>query len=408
MRRPLLTLLATALTLAGCSGGLRPPTVLFLALGTNREQRVDSDLRTGFQQRLQLLGRGFQRIYPDTTIQAGIYPAEHLISAISRRNRAGLEPDLLLVNGDTALTLLSQGLVVPFPAGPELRQTVDPALLARVRNTRGQLAGIPVLVQPQLSCFNRRQVSQPPRNLNELLQLSAEGQAVGLPLDPVNLIWTAGSIGALPAVEKSLRRQPLNPGDQQAIERWMAWLREASGQRLVSFFASQQETVEEFEAGRLAWIPCNTVELPQLEHRLGKALGVEPLPEGPEGQQAAAVNRVRVLALGRHSSPQGRRRALDYVRYIVNPLTQRTMTTGTMIALPANRFITLPVQSSQRLRAMQAAMEQARQTNALVALIHSDDSRVALVQGLLTRVVFGDTSPASASHALVRILERKR
>ena len=125
MHRPLLPLLANALALAGCSIGLRPPIVLVLALGTNRDQRVDSDLRADFQERLEELGRGFQRIHPDTTIQAGIYPGEQPISAISRRDRAGLAPDLLFVNGDTAPPPLTQGLVMPFPARPQPRGSVE-------------------------------------------------------------------------------------------------------------------------------------------------------------------------------------------------------------------------------------------------------------------------------------------
>ncbi|MFM2079481.1 MAG: hypothetical protein RLZZ219_163 [Cyanobacteriota bacterium] len=408
-RRPLLTLLAAAFTLAGCGGGWRPPTVLFLAVGTNREQRVDTDLRADFQERLELLGRGFRQIHPATTIQVGIYPGDQLIPAIRWRSRAGMEPDLMFINGDSALRLLRQGLVRPFPASPELLQEIDPALLDRVRNPNGQLAGLPILVQTQLSCFNRRQVSQAPRDLNALLQLSADGQAVGMPLDPVNVLWTAGSLGAMPALEKSLRGQALSLADRQAIERWLSWLREASGQRRLSFFASQEESREEFEAGRVAWIPCNSIELPQLERRLGTNLGVAPLPDGPDGQPAAAVNRVRVIALGRHSSQQGSLRALDFARYSVNPLTQRAMTTGSLTVLPANRFVSLPVQSSHRLRAMQTAAEQGRQTNALVALVNASDRRMPLlVQGVLTRLVFGDTSPAVARDALVRILQPKR
>lgn len=213
IRCPLVTLLAAAFTLAGCGGGWQPPTVLFLAVGTNREQRVDTDLRADFQERLELLGRGFRRIHPATTIQVGIYPGDQLIPAIRWRSRAGLDPDLMFINGDSALRLLRQGLVRPFPARPELLQEIDPALLDRVRNPNGQLAGLPILVQTQLSCFNRRQVRQAPRHLKVLLQLSADGQA---------------------------------------IERWLSWLREASGQRRLSFFASQEEGLEEFEAGRVA------------------------------------------------------------------------------------------------------------------------------------------------------------
>lgn len=408
MHRHLLTLLTAALTLAGCSYGLRPPTPLQIALGTNSDQRLDSELLHDFEERLELLERGFLRIHPDAILQVSIYPGDQLVGAIQRRSRAGLEPDVLFVTGDTALTLLRQGLVDPYPATPELLQSFDPSLLERVRDSQGRLAGLPLLVQTQVSCFNRRQIPEAPRSLDDLLRLSASGKAVGLSVEPVQLMWTAGSLGAIPALIATLRGQTLSPAERQALLRWLDWLKLASGQLRVAFYASQQEATTEFLAQRLAWMPCSSINVGMMRRHLGASLGVAPLPNGPNQQPAAALNRVRVISLGPHSSATARRLALAFGRFSANPLTQRSLTTGSQTVLPANRFVSLPLQSSQQLQAMQIAVEQGRQTNALAALIQANDARLPQVQTLFTRLVFGEASPATTADALVQLLQRQR
>ena len=400
-------LLLAALSLAGCGLGSRLPTVTYIAAGANTDQRLDAEMREDYRQHLGLLQDAFRQLYPGTTFQLGLYPEDQIIPAIVRRSNAGLDPDLLYINGDTALQLLQAGLVAPFPTDPGLEKLFHPETLARLRNADGQLAGLPVLVQTQLSCFDRRQLPEAPRTLEELLQISAAGKAIGLTVDPVNLLWTAGSLGTLPALQRTLRGQPLSPADRQAIQRWLSWLQAANVQQRVTFFASQLEADAEFLGGGLAWIPCRSTALPMLRRRLGARLGVAPLPDGPN-HPASAVNRLRVMALGRHSSEVGRQRAIAFSRFNVNPLTQRTLTMGSQTVLPANRFVSVPVQSSQVLETLNTAAAQGLEANELVASMHSNDTRMPELKALITRVVFNETSAAAGSDRLVQILRKTR
>jgi hypothetical protein len=61
--------------------------------------------------------------------------------------------------------------------------------------------------------------------------------------------------------------------------------------------------------------------------------------------------------------------------------------------LPANRFVTVPVQSSKVMAAMVAAANQGLQANSLVNLVHINDPRIPRLQTLLTQLVFGEASP---------------
>ena len=398
--------LALLAPLGGCTLGRELPNVVYVAIGANKDQLINAELKQAFQDQLMKVGARFRQIHPDTRFQFGVYPEDQMVEVMRRRSRSGLVPDLLIVNGDTALRLRQAGLVDPFPIRKDQLAIFNDEELRRLRSPDGRLAGLPVLVQTQLSCFNRQRLSEPPATLQELLNASANGHPMGLSLDLYYLFWIVGSTGSLPAIDRAVLGQQLNPADRQAMTDWLAWLQNASNQQRVTFFPDQPTAEAEFKAGRIDWIPCSSTVLPQLRRVMGSALGVAPLPDG-EGHRASPINRLRVLALGRSSSAAGRRRALTFSFYSVNPLTQRTLTLGSQTVLPANRFVTVPVQSSQVLAAMVAASNQGLQANSLVTLVHTNDPRIPRLQTLLTELVFGESSPEGASTELIEILQAR-
>ena len=398
--------LALLAPLGGCSAGREMSNVVYVAIGANKDQTINGELKEEFQDRLGAVEARFKLIHPSTHFQFGIYPEEQMEEVMRRRSRSGLAPDLLLVNGGTALRLLKAGLVDPFPIRKDQLALFNDEELRRLSSPDGRLAGLPVLVQTQLSCFNRQRLPKAPTTLQDLLIASANGHPIGLSMDLYYLFWIVGSTGALPAMDRAVLGQPLNPAERQALTGWLAWLQNASDQQQVSVFPDQPTAVAEFKAGRLDWIPCSSLGLPQLRRVMGSALGVAPLPDG-EGHRASPINRLRVLALGRSSSAMGRRRALAFSSYSVNPLTQRSLTLGSQTVLPANRFVTVPVQSSQVLAAMVTAANQGLQANSLVTLVHANDPRIPRMQNLLTQLVFGESNPNGATTELLQILRAR-
>ena len=390
--------------LGGCGGRSVLPRVLYIAIGTNSDQTINAELHREFTERLTQLAKGFQRLHPHTSFQFSVYPEGELIAEMGRRHQAGLEPDLLFVNGDTAVELLRAGLAEPFPASAELLASLEPLELARMRTSQGELAGLPVLSQVQVSCFNRSRLARAPASVEDLLAASASGHPVGLSVDFTNLFWSAGSLGALPGIARALRGGQPSPLERQQIERWLAWLQDASSQQWVTFYGSQQSVEREFRAGRVDWLPCRSTALPQLRQALGSRLGVAPLPTGPGGAQASPINRLRVWALGSNSTPSSRRLAIAFGHYSVNPLVQRDLTLGSQTVLPANRYVRVPVQSSSTLRAMATAGQQGRLSNRLLPLLRAQDPRRERLETVIRNVVFGEMGPAGASDQLIAIL----
>jgi hypothetical protein len=325
---------------------------------------------------------------------------------MARRNRAGLGPDLLLINGDTAKQLVNAGLVDPFPLTPELANLFNPGDLDRLRLPDGDLAGLPVIIHSQVACFNRKRLPTPPSTLQELLDASAKGHNIGLSVELSTLFWTAGSVGATDAWSRVVMGKRLSRADVNSIENWTAWLQDASDQQRITFYPNQASALTEFSAGRLDWISCSSINLPRLRKSLGASLGVSNLPSGPGGS-ASPINRLRVLALGRNSSRQGRERALAFSRFSVNPLVQRGMTLGSQILLPANRFVKVPLQSSVTLQAMSDSQKAGLRTAELANVLHVDDPRLDRAQTLITQLVFGEITPQGAATALIALMEAK-
>jgi arabinogalactan oligomer/maltooligosaccharide transport system substrate-binding protein len=406
-RRGLLLAAVSGLSLAGCDGRLAFPNLLYLAIGTNTDQAIDAELVEETQGHLNTLERGYRQIHPASRFQFGLYPEALISAAISRRNRAGLGPDLIFVNGDTALRMLASGVVDPFPASSLQLNQFDPNDLDRLRNSRGELAGLPVLLHTQVACFNRKRLPNPPATVTELLAASAAGHPVGLTVEPQGLFWSAGSLGAVHGIEQAVAGQQPSATNKQRIEAWLAWLQNASNQQRITFFSDQPSALGEFMAGRLDWVPCNSISLPRLRKVLGPTLGVSTLPSGADGSPPSPIKRIRVLALGSSSSAPGRARAISYTKFTVNPLMQRALTVGSQSLLPANRFVKVPVQSSTVLAALDQSNQQSDQFSSLLTLMHDNDPRLNKAQALITELVFGEVNPKSSAQALIQLLGEK-
>lgn len=405
--RGLLLSLLSGLVLTGCSGGWGLPNVVYLSVSTNSDQTIDEALLQEYRERLSLLQAGYRHIHPSTYFQLGLYTEEQIIKALQRRNQAGLGPDVMFVNGETAKRLVAQGLADPFPITAALAKQFNPDDLERMRTARGAVAGLPIMVQTQVACFNRKRLAEAPATLQDLLRASAQGHSIGLSIELDSLLWTAGSMGALDAIRQLVTGQPLQPRARTNLVNWMTWLQDASDQQRVTFYANQSSALSEFQAGRLDWITCSSTTLPRLRQTLGASLGVASLPSGPGGM-ATPVNRLRVFALGRNSSPAGRERAISFSRFTVNPLVQRSMTLGSQTVLPANRFVKVPVQSSLTLKALSTSQASGQHFTELVERLHQEDPRLASTQNLITELVFGESTPEAAANAMTTLFQKQR
>ncbi len=386
---------------------LRPlEGTLYIAIGVSQEA-MDTELQKEVRERTALLQASFRSLQPRVRLQVETFNEESLRNELFVRNRTGLSPDLLLVNESTAQELARERLIstVSFPA--VVLDQLEAGSVVRVRRADGTLTGLPMELQPLVACFDQRRVRRSPATLTELLALSAKGMEVGLSLDAVNLAWTLGPLGAIDAVGDLVAGEPVTPAMRTSLNGWLQWLRAADLQQRVTFYPTETELLKELMVGTLDWIPCRSINITRLRSRLGRNLGVSPLPSGPFGA-ASPITRERVLAFGVNSSPHQRQLALALARFAISPLHQRDMVLRNQFVLPVNRKVAPPVSSSSVVAAMVEGRRQSVQSSTLRLVGKTSKSQRDAWQALLTRFLFDDLSQQDALKGLIDLLDGER
>ena len=418
MRRALPVVLATVLPLlafvSGCATGrvaqrqtlhlLIVPTVWMDSL--RQESIHDGRL-------MQPLLKAFRRLQPNVAVQISIQSHEGLERRLRVSGSQGLAPDLMLMRAPQAVDLLQKKLIDPLPSGdPAVARVlghIQPLDLSRVMEPAG-IAGLPLLSEFTLACYDRTRLQQPPTTLSDLLAVAASGRSVGLSVDPTGLWWTAGALGAQPVMTPILIGGQAGTPEPTAEQRrrlrgWLVWLRQAALQSRVEIENGPQALIEGLESGRLSWVPCFSMALLRLDRTMGDRLGVAPLPGGPDGPPSP-FSTTRVWALGRDSSSEQRRLALQLAALSLDPLIQRQMMLQGRMFMPANRFVPIPVSSSGRLGTLAIAERQFEQSSPLLAhpfSIARLDRLMPRMESTLLDVMVGVISPEQGVEGLLRL-----
>ncbi len=158
----LVAALTAGFALGGCAGLQRElPVVVYVAVGLQEGHRLDRDTSENFTSHMLQLLQEFGRLHPNVVVQTSLYADTELREQIRRRNASGLGPDLILTSADLANELLQHGLVSAMPLDQEEKNQIDPALLDQVIDSGGHQAGQPLVILPQLACFDHRRVPTP-------------------------------------------------------------------------------------------------------------------------------------------------------------------------------------------------------------------------------------------------------
>ncbi len=399
-------LLLVALVLSGCSAlSNTTPVVLYVAI---EKGTISTDNRKDTSRDVKRMLPKFQKLHPNVQVQFSLYESSNLISELQKRSSYGLGPDLIITVSPRAKELLREGLTDPLPESQRTKEQTDPIYLEWVRSQDGHLAGQPLIVSPQIACFNSQAIQQPPESLNDLLKVGAAGARVGLSMDMFEVLWTAGSLNALPALAAASRGNPLVPEQRDRIADWLTWLQQASNQRNLNFVGNDVQLMTQLSNRKLDWISCNSDMLTRLRDQLGDDLGVAALPNGPNNASAAPYQWLAVMALGRDSSAKQRSMAIKLSDYITNPLVQKQDYVLMNSYLPVNPNVIIPTKSSKSLAAIAQARHQFQEHYSDLVAIYTSNPPWDQINNMLTQVVSGVSQPNTSTDELISILSQKR
>ena len=412
---PLLGLALLGLPGCGSLPWINGDTIYVMAVTQRRLDWLRHDLT---EQRLwDPLLEEYQRLHPNVRVSLYTVDEDQVEEELRRRTSRGLGPDLLLVRGPMANTLLKEGLIAPVPAIPSMRRSiaeVAPHFLRRVRFGQ-ELAGLPLHELVTLACFNRQRIPNPPRTTEELLATAAAGATIGLSIDPYGIFWTAGTRDVDGAIVLLLTGEaPSSPAwrreQEDKITSWLVLLRQLAQESKVDLASGPQELIEGLMASRLDWVPCYSLTLASLQKTMGQRLGVTALPSGPGGE-ASPFSTLQVWAFGLDSSPRQRRYAADLAALSVDPFLQRRFVLESQEVLPVNRTVDTPVASSGVLAALAEAQRQFRSSAPMLTqpfTVHHLNREARQLEAILQQVMVGVITPREGARQIMALGDQAR
>ncbi len=375
---------------------------IFILIGTSPDQNFDSFSRQNAEKRISILLDSFQVNHSKVRIQVQTLPASNLSNVLLRRNRAGLSPDLVIVQGETAIALQQQKLIQPQAFSPGQLAHLDHFALRSLRLADGRFLALPIGLFPQVACYNRKRLTTPPTTIKELLAPASQIR-IGLTMQFTELAWTLGSLGALDSVMAIASGQPPTPTLKQPIAAWLAWLRSPELQQRTVFQASPDGLLNEMGAGRLDWMPCRGYDLYRLRSQLGPALALAPLPAGPGGQ-ASPLTVTQVIAFGVNSNPNQRRIAKAFVAASIDPVNQRAVSMHSEGELSAWKNLNQGKPSSPDMAVMMASNTHPGVGGLIGKLVNANTRSNGHMQNVFNRFIYGEIEMSKTTDGLIKML----
>jgi maltose-binding protein MalE len=280
---------------------------------------------------LAQIANNFMAFCPTLSIELSAVEREELYERY--RNAAVQEqgPDLLIIDNQFVANLVIDGLVSDLTnlVEPEFLQRYVPGAQETMRY-KGKLYGLPATVESMAMYYNTDLVTDPARDLTDLLNQAAPERQVILPIDFYFAYWGVPAFGG--RLFDAEGRVILNEG---GFAEWLSWLQRAQDQPGVKWTTDRQQALELFIQNEAAYLAGEKWMLTPLQRELGAGkVGVVPLPAGPRGE-AGPFLVVGGLLLNQASGPTESALALAFAKYITD-LESQTLLMEEANYVPAN------------------------------------------------------------------------
>lgn len=262
---------------------------------------------------------------------------------------------MVITSQYSAPELLKRDLTITLPNQQYFDSIYSERIQSIVKESN-EYTFAPWIVETQLACFNNTKIETPPSTISELEELSASGIKIGLASNPYELIWTAGTQGAVSEIS-SLDKQNPNKSTYPTIKKWLQWLRKAALYQNIYFLEDYKELNKKLANNELDWVTCWSSQLEYLKKEMGSSLSTAALPNGSTSK-ALPTYFVHGFALGKNSSPTQRKTALKFIKTNVNTIAQRKLQLNDAGLLAANQNVFIPPESSKKLFAINTSFNQ--------------------------------------------------
>ena len=340
-------------TLLSSCTNLKAPKTLFITYAVEQSEfKVE---RARVRAVIDKYTKAFQRSNPDTRIIYITYTSKEYINQITKDTKLDLGADLMIAHQFSAAQLAAHNLTEAPPDTQYFDAIYSPRIqsAAKINN---EYTFVPWLMETQIACFNNTKIQKPPSTIQDLEQQSSSGKKIGLSSQLYELIWTAGTQGAIAEISTlgdKIRSETTYP----AIRQWLAWLQKAALYQNIYFVDNHRDLKEKLMNNELDWVTCYSSQIEELKTNMGSSLGIAALPNGATSK-AFPTNAIYGFALGKNSSQSQRKTALKLIKTNVNTIAQRKLQLDDIGFLAVNQNVSIPPESSKKLAALNTSFNE--------------------------------------------------
>lgn len=283
----------------------------------------------------------FADIHPEIKVIAVAVPANELEQRYTATATSGLGPDVLIAPSDWLSTLYDANLIRAIDPNSAsgnnyLKSSLD------VLTIDDQLYGLPLSLRTAALYYNTTLVETPAKNLEDLLAEAQEGKLVAMGTRFERVFWGIQGFG--PNIFTTLTETTETPPHLSFVK-WLVWLKLAQDTPGVIISRDDIALRQLFAEGRAAYYVGFPEDLALLQEALGEtAVGVVPLPAGPDGQ-AGPLLHVEAMLFNPHSTRNQMEAALVLGRFLTNEEQGAVLMRETQ-RVPANRQVRVDRQTN--------------------------------------------------------------
>lgn len=342
--------------------------------------------------------QNFQQLNPNVEIISDFIDQAVLIPNFIQKAKNGLGSSVVINLSRNILPLAKNNSIQPLPPGALDLSIYSSTHLAQVRY-QDKIYGVPLGSRLELLCYNQAKLppvdptannpwSQPPSQLDGLIERAKKGYSVGMVSTFEDTFWGMGLFKAQFFNANGL----INP-QLEGWKEWIEWLRNANTQPNFILLRNRDILHQSFTEGRLAYYVCKSDEIADLKTILKDDLRVTVLPK--EGDRQATPGLYTNAMMFNHSaSPREMDIAIALATFMTNVEQQTLGVIQSQSFLPSNQRVRI----AKGLAPLNEVL--LRQSQTAVAIPLNDFDRIASVfeQGeiIYQKALAGDISAVEA------------
>jgi arabinogalactan oligomer/maltooligosaccharide transport system substrate-binding protein len=339
----------------------------------------------------------YQQIQPDVHIIFERISRQDLLKRFFPQYRAGLAPNLLLIDDDLMVRLIQANALLSLKIPPANLANIAPSALNRV-TYKNQIYGLPGAIFTKALCYNKKRIQDNPlpRTLEDVIAQSNAGYSFGIPSGFQETFWGLQLFGGrLLDTKGRLVLEPTQWAD------WLSWLEIAKNSPNIILSVSYQAIIDSFTQGKIDYLVCNSSIIPELSQSLGADnLGVTTLPTQAD-QKAGPLLSTKNLAVPQNNSPTQNQIVLDFIQFATNEEQEKKRVISLRSFIPPNRN----VQLNQKLFPIEAALINQSRSSVSIPLdfVNEAETVFGLGEKFYQKVMEGILSPQAGSEELLKV-----